>query len=170
LAAVRVTVSDVFFSSRRRHTRFSRDWSSDVCSSDLLTSAFRVEPDVGIALDTTLAVDTPDIKDHQRITKLGGGVGIKVMDSSSISTRWLLDEFLALAEQGGIDHQLEVLPLGGTDAGAIQRSRLGVPSITLSMPSRYVHTVTEMVSKADLEAGVALLTAFLQEGTARLKS
>lgn len=135
-----------------------------------LTSAFRVEPDVGIALDTTLAVDTPDIKDHQRITKLGGGVGIKVMDSSSISTRWLLDEFLALAEQRGIDHQLEVLPLGGTDAGAIQRSRLGVPSITLSTPSRYVHTVTEMVSKADLEAGVALLTAFLQEGTARLKS
>ncbi len=135
-----------------------------------LTSAFRVEPDVGIALDTTLAVDTPDIKDHQRVTKLGGGVGIKVMDSSSISTRWLLDEFLALAEKRGIEHQLEVLPLGGTDAGAIQRSRLGVPSITLSTPSRYVHTVTEMVAKSDLEAGVALLTAFLQEGTARLKS
>lgn len=135
-----------------------------------LTSAFQVEPDVGIALDTTLAVDTPDIKDHQRITKLGGGVGLKVMDSSSISTRWLLDEFLALAEKRGIEHQLEVLPLGGTDAGAIQRSRVGVPSVTLSTPSRYVHTVTEVVSKADLEAGVALLTAFLQEGTARLKS
>ena len=135
-----------------------------------LTSAYRVEPDIGIALDTTLAVDTPDIKDHQRVTKLGGGVGIKVMDSSAISTRWLLDEFLELAEKRGIDHQLEVLPLGGTDAGAIQRSRLGVPSITLSTPSRYVHTVTEMISKADLEAGVALLTAFLQEGTARLES
>src|SRR5690606_38388582 len=52
-----------------------------------LTSAFRVEPDVGIALDTTLAVDTPDNKDHQRITKLGGGVGIKVMDSSSIDRK-----------------------------------------------------------------------------------
>lgn len=135
-----------------------------------LTSAYRVEPHVGIALDTTLAVDTPDIKDHQRVTRLGGGVGIKVMDSSSISTRWLLDEFLDLAEKRGIEHQLEVLPLGGTDAGAIQRSRLGVPSITLSTPSRYVHSVTEMVSKSDLEAGVALLTAFLQEGTARLKS
>ncbi|HEX7000079.1 MAG TPA: M42 family metallopeptidase [Trueperaceae bacterium] len=150
------------------HTVFTTQ--EEVGLRGALTSAFRVEPDVGIALDTTLAVDTPDIKDHQRITKLGGGVGLKVMDSSSISTRWLLDEFLALAEKRGIEHQLEVLPLGGTDAGAIQRSRVGVPSVTLSTPSRYVHTVTEMVSKADLEAGVALLTAFLQEGTARLKS
>ncbi len=150
------------------HTVFTTQ--EEVGLRGALTSAFQVEPDVGIALDTTLAVDTPDIKDHQRITKLGGGVGLKVMDSSSISTRWLLDEFLALAEKRGIEHQLEVLPLGGTDAGAIQRSRVGVPSVTLSTPSRYVHTVTEMVSKADLEAGVALLTAFLQEGTARLKS
>src|SRR5690606_23565964 len=126
-----------------------------------VTSAFKVEPHVGIALDTTLAVDTPGAQDHVRITEMGKGVGIKVMDGSSISTRWLLDEFLALAEKRGIEHQLEVLPLGGTDAGAIQRSRLGVPSITLSTPSRYVHTVTEMVAKSALEAGVALLTAFL---------
>ena len=134
------------------------------------TGAFRVEPDVGIALDTTLAVDTPDITEHYRVTQLGKGVGLKVMDSSSISTRWLLDEFIALAEKKGIEYQLEVLPLGGTDAGAIQRSRVGVPSMTLSTPSRYVHTVTEMVSKADLEGEVALLTAFLEEGTARLAS
>lgn len=133
-----------------------------------LTGAFRVEPHVGIALDTTLAVDTPGSQDYLRVTEMGKGVGIKVMDSSTISTRWLLDEFIALAEKRGIEHQLEVLPLGGTDAGAIQRSRLGVPSITLSTPSRYVHTVTEMVSKSDLEAEVALLTAFLEEGTARL--
>ena len=66
---------------------------------------------------------------------------------------------LAVAE--GIAHQFEVLPLGGTDAGAIQRSRGGVASVTLSNPSRYVHTVVEMLAKRDLEAAVALLTAFL---------
>ena len=133
------------------------------------TGAHRVAPDVGIALDTTLAVDIPDVKEHQGVTRLGNGVGIKVMDSSAISTRWLLDEFIALAEKKKITYQLEVLPLGGTDAGAMQKSRDGVPSITLSTPSRYVHTVTEMVSKADLEAEVALLAAYLQEGTARLQ-
>lgn len=135
-----------------------------------LTGAYRVEPQIGIALDTTLAVDTPDIGEHLRVTQLGKGVGLKVMDGSSISTRWLLDEFIALGDKHGVPYQLEVLPLGGTDAGAIQRVRSGVPSITLSTPSRYVHTVTEMVAKSDLEAEVSLLTAFLQEGTARLTS
>lgn len=134
------------------------------------TGAFRVEPDVGIALDTTLAVDTPDTGEHYRVTQLGKGVGLKVMDGSAISTRWLLDEFIALADKNDVEYQLEVLPLGGTDAGAIQLIRAGVPSITLSTPSRYVHTVTEMVAKSDLENGVSLLTAFLQEGTARLTS
>jgi endoglucanase len=128
------------------------------------TGAHHVRPDIGIALDTTLAVDTPEIREDLRVTRLGGGTAIKVMDSSTISTRWLVDALVALAERRELPYQLEVLPLGGTDAGAMQRSRDGVPSITISTPSRYVHTVTEMVSKRDLEAGVALLTAFLQEG------
>lgn len=129
-----------------------------------ITSAFQGQADVGIALDTTLAVDTPEIGEHLRVTQLGQGVGLKVMDSSIISTRWLLDHFIDLAERTGVDYQLEVLPLGGNDAAAIQKSRGGVPSITLSTPSRYVHTVTEMVSKDDLEGAIALLTSFLQEG------
>lgn len=133
------------------------------------TGAYRVAPDVGIALDTTLAVDTPDSKDHQRVTQLGQGTALKVMDSSAISTRWLLDEMIAVAENNDVAYQLEVLPLGGTDAGAMQRIREGVPSITISTPSRYVHTVTEMVAKSDLDAAVDLLAAFLQKGTARLK-
>lgn len=128
------------------------------------TGAHRTRPDLGIALDTTLAVDTPDIREDLRVTRLGGGAAIKVMDSSTISTRWLVDAMIDLAERRDIPYQLEILPLGGTDAGAMQRSRDGVPSITLSTPSRYVHTVTEMVAKRDLEAGVALLTAFLEEG------
>lgn len=128
------------------------------------TSAFAIEPDVAVALDTTLAVDTPEIGEHLRVTQLGKGVGLKVMDSSIITTRWLLDHFIELAEREQITYQLEVLPLGGNDAGVIQRSKQGVPAITLSTPSRYVHTVTEMVSKSDLEATVKLLTKFLEEG------
>src|SRR5690625_2248221 len=128
------------------------------------TGAYAVKPDIGIALDTTLAVDTPGTPAHLSITKLGEGVGIKVSDSSAISNGWLVDRMAELAEEHGIAHQFEVLFRGGTDAGAIQRSRAGVPSVTLSTPSRYVHTVTEMVSKNDLEAAVKLLGAFL--GTA----
>jgi endoglucanase len=127
------------------------------------TGAYGLAPDVGVALDTTLAVDTPGTPDHLAVTRLGDGVGIKVSDSSMISHGWLVDRMAELAEREGIAHQYEVLPRGGTDAGAIQRSRDGVPSVTLSTPSRYVHTVTEMVAKADLEAAVALLGAFLRD-------
>lgn len=126
------------------------------------TSAYALQPDVGVALDTTLAVDTPGTPEHLRVTQLGGGVGIKVRDSSAISNGWLVDAMAELAEARGIQHQFEVLPLGGTDAGAMQRSRTGVASVTLSNPSRYVHTVTEMLHKADLAAAVALLCAFLE--------
>ena len=126
------------------------------------TAAFTVEPDLGIALDTTLAVDIPGTPSEQRVTQLGSGVALKVMDSASISTRWLLDEFVTLAEEKNVPYQLELLPLGGTDAGTIQRSRGGVASLTLSIPSRYVHTVTEMVAKRDVEASLALLTHYLQ--------
>ncbi len=128
------------------------------------TSAYAVAPDVGIALDTTLAVDTPEIGEHLRVTQLGKGTALKVMDSSIVSTRWLLDHFIDLAEKHGIGYQLEVLPLGGNDAAALQKAREGAPSFTISTPSRYVHTVTEMVSKSDLEGAVQLLTAFLREG------
>lgn len=128
-----------------------------------ITSAFAVAPDVGIALDTTLAVDVPGTAPEQAVTRLGAGTAIKVSDSSTISHGWLVDRLADLAEAHGIAHQFEVLPHGGTDAGAIQRSRGGVASGTLSTPSRYVHTVTEMVAKGDLEAGVALLLRFLSE-------
>lgn len=126
-----------------------------------LTAAYQLEPEIGIALDTTLAVDIPGTPAEQRVTKLGGGVALKVMDSSAISTRWLFDEFVTLAETHAVPYQLELLPLGGTDAGAMQRSRGGVASLTLSIPSRYVHTVTEMVAKRDVEGSLALLTHYL---------
>jgi putative aminopeptidase FrvX len=127
-----------------------------------VTSSYGVEPDIGIALDVTLAVDTPGSSPDQAITELGKGVAIKVMDSYSISDRGLVQGFVSLSEKNNIIHQMEVLPLGGTDAGAIQRSRAGVPSITLSIPTRYIHTVTECVHLDDVTATIELLKVYLQ--------
>jgi putative aminopeptidase FrvX len=127
------------------------------------TAAFGVEPDVGVALDATLAVDIPGAEEHDRVTQLGKGVGIKVMDSSSISDPRLVRHFRDLARQENIPFQLEVLPRGGTDAGAMQRARMGMPVITLSVPARYVHTPNEMVSEADIAAAVRLLARYLEE-------
>ena len=127
------------------------------------TSGFSVRPDVGIAIDVTIASDGPGVEESRQVTKLGGGVGLKVMDSGSITHRGLLDEWLAIAAKKKIKHQLEVLPRGGTDASMIQRAGAGCKAGTISVPCRYVHTVAEAVSKKDLAAAVDLLAAYLTQ-------
>ncbi len=122
---------------------------------------FGIAPDVAIAIDTTLACDTPGIDKTDAVTRLGQGIGIKIMDGGSISSRDLVDEMIALAEKKRIPYQLEVLPRGATDASSMQRSGAGHKTITLSVPVRYVHTVTETCHKTDLKAGVDLLAAYL---------
>ena len=128
------------------------------------TSSFALEPDVSIALDTTLACDYPGPTGADTVTKLGSGVGIKIMDGSLICHPKLVDHFRRIAESNKIAHQMEILPRGGTDAGAMQRSRGGCASITLSIPTRYIHTVNEMIHRIDVEAGIDLLTKYLETG------
>ena len=124
-------------------------------------AAFAAEPDLAIALDTTLCVDTPGVPEDERVTQQGAGVALKILDSSSISNRDFLDEVAAAGEKAGVKFQYSVLPRGGTDAGAIQRSRGGVRTITLAIPTRYIHTVTETIHKDDLQSAVDLLAAWL---------
>ncbi len=125
------------------------------------TAAFGIEPDIGICIDVTLCCDTPGVSKDDAVTEFGKGVAIKVMDSASISDRGLFEEFISLARRYKIAHQREVLPRGGTDAGAVQRARAGARTITLSVPTRYVHTVTEAVHTKDLLATVELLARWL---------
>jgi endoglucanase len=128
-----------------------------------VTSAYDVAPDIAIALDITLAVDTPDAEAHLRVSELGKGVALKIMDSSSISDAGLVREFRALAEEHEIPYQLEILPRGGTDAGGMQRARGGARVITLSIPVRYGHSVNETAHKDDIQAAIDLLAAFLNQ-------
>jgi endoglucanase len=130
------------------------------------TSAVGVAPDVGVALDTTLAVDIPGVPDHEKVTALGEGAAIKIMDSASFSHPGLVACFKGLAKKRKIKHQMEILPRGGTDAGAIQRAHAGVPVITLSIPTRYIHTSIELVHRKDVDAAIRLLTAFIEDGAA----
>jgi tetrahedral aminopeptidase len=127
-----------------------------------MTAAFGIEPGIGIALDGTLAMDIPGAPETEAITRLGKGVGIKVMDSSSISDPRLVRHLRDVARQENIPFQMELLPSGGTDAGALQRARAGIPAITLSVPMRYVHTVNEMASAIDVEAAVTLLARYVE--------
>jgi endoglucanase len=127
------------------------------------TSAYAVQPDVAIALDTTLAVDTPGMPETESVTRLGEGVAIKMFDSSFIPNYKLVRHLRDVAERHAVRHQLEILPRGGTDAGAMQRARAGAAAITISIPSRYVHTVNEMADLGDLDAASTLLARYLED-------
>lgn len=127
------------------------------------TSAFELEPDIAIALDVTLAGDIPGTSAESAVTRLGDGAAIKMFDSSQLPHQAIVETLRSIAEQEGIPHQLEVLPRGGTDAGAIQQSRSGVYTGTISIPCRYVHTVNEMADAGDIEACVNLLARFVEQ-------
>ncbi len=127
------------------------------------TSAYAVKPDIGIAIDTTLCVDTPGVPDEQRVSIQGAGAGLTVMDSSFISDLELYEEFERVAKENNIKYQRSILPRGGTDSGTIQRAGAGTRVFTLSCPTRYIHTVTEMVHKDDLYACRDLLAAYLAQ-------
>lgn len=129
------------------------------------TAARGIDPDIGIALDVTAAFDTPGVAEHEQVSRLGGGVAIKISDASSISNHGVVKFLQGLAKKHRIPHQFEILPFGGTDAMAMQRCGKGAVC-TLSVPTRYVHSPNEIIHKKDLEATVALLVKFIESSEA----
>ncbi len=123
------------------------------------TSAFGLEPEVGIAVDITIAADTPEAP--KMAMRLGAGPCIKVMDSGMLSHPAIKDLLIETAEAKGIPYQLEVLDAGTTDAAAIQLAQRGVPAGCVSIACRYFHTPSEMVDMDDVENTVELLLAVL---------
>jgi endoglucanase len=121
-----------------------------------------LDPDLAIALDVTVANDVPGFEAADHVTELGDGTAIKLKDSSVITNPKLNDRLQAVAENDDIETQLEVLPAGGTDTAGFQRSGGAVPAGALSIPTRYLHTVTESAHVDDIAATIDLLTAFLE--------
>ncbi len=119
------------------------------------TSGYAFAPDMAIAVDVTDSDDTRE-KVHLNMV-LDGGPAVKVMDSSLISHPALKNYFIGVATEKKIPFQLEVLPFGGTDAGTLSLLHKGVPAICISIPTRYIHTPSEIISKDDVNNSVRLL-------------
>ncbi len=125
-------------------------------------SAAQIQPEIGIAVDVTIANDVPGASKHEYVTSMGKGIAIKRMDGASISSPALVRHMEEIADAKEIAWQPEILPKGGTDAGAIWRVPGGAHVITLSVPSRYVHSTVELVHKDDVQGGIDLLAAYLE--------
>ncbi len=125
------------------------------------TAAYAIDPDYGIAVDVTVSADALGSK-HTGSSKLGGGAAIKVMDTSVICHPQMVAKLETLAKERGIDAQMDIIKTGGTDAGSIHISRMGVLTGGISIPCRYIHSPQEMVDRGDVEACARLVAAFAE--------
>lgn len=130
------------------------------------TAAYRVHPDVAIAVDVTDSGDVPGRKHFE--VKMGQGPAIKVMDRGMLAHPGLKRWMVATAAAHKIPTQMEILPFGTTDAQAMQLAHEGSAAGAISIPCRHVHTASEMVSYRDVQQAVALLVAMLS-GPAQLE-
>ena len=121
-------------------------------------SSMDINPDFGFGLDTTIAWDTPGSTKQEQISALGDGACIKVMDSSTICDYRMVAYMKEIAKKKKLKTQLEILPAGGTDTAGIQRMNPG-GSIAgaVSIPTRHIHQVIEMVHKEDVRGAIDLL-------------
>lgn len=127
-----------------------------------VTAAYAVDPDVAFVLEGTIADDMPQEKEASPCTRLGGGPAITVADGGVLSDRRLVRYLSELAREHAIPFQIKQPGVGGTDAGAVHRSRVGVPSVPVAVPARYIHSPVSVSSSSDLEWTIELMTLALK--------
>ena len=132
------------------------------------TAAYQIEPDIALAIEGTIAADTPGTTAAKQPTGFGKGPAISVLDNTLIVNRRMVQTLTGIADDHGLTWQYKVPAPGGTDAGAIHRSRGGVLAGVVSVPCRYIHSPFSLMRLDDFENTVKLVTAFAREGAARL--
>jgi len=125
-------------------------------------AAYNVNPDYAFTLEGTTAGDTPMKRDVSPSTNMGAGPAITVMDRSFISDRRLVKLLEDTAKREDIPYQFKRTITGGTDSGAIHLSRGGVPSVTVSVPVRYIHSPVGLMNINDLNNTISLVSKALQ--------
>lgn len=127
------------------------------------TAAHQINPDFGFGLDTTIANDLPTAQDHEKVTRLGAGTAVKIMDSSVVTDSRMVRFMESTAKRHSINWQREILVGGGTDTGPLQRAADGAIVGCVSIPTRHIHSVVEMCHKEDIQGSINLLTKCVEE-------
>ena len=125
------------------------------------TASYAVQPDIGLGIDVTLSCDTPGVPEQESVTTQGKGFALHVKDASFISDHKLINEVEALAKKKRIPYQRSILAAGGQDGAAAQQAAAGARAVGITVGTRYIHTVTEMVDSSDLKAACDILAAYL---------
>jgi endoglucanase len=131
----------------------------EVTMRGMPAAAYSIDPDLGLAVDVTAVGDTPGAKME---VSLGKGPAIKIRDQGMISDPRVVKWMRETAEKLKLPYQLEILEIGTTDARVIQITRAGVPVGCLSIPTRYIHSPSEMLDLGDVNNGLQLLVELLR--------
>ena len=132
--------------------------------SGAVVAANTISPDAAIVLESTAVADIHGVPEASRVAKLGEGGAISLMDRSTIYDRNIVDIALSVAEIKGIKAQIKRYISGGNDSANIQRSGKGVKVLSLSAPSRYIHSASNVVHTDDVEAMGELVYALVAGG------
>ena len=124
----------------------------------------RIKPDIALVLEGTTCSDVHGSKPHNQVTNLGGGAVMTAMDGAAISDKKYYEYIKKTAEEHNIPLQIKRTTRGGTDAGAIQRSGIGVKTAVLAVPCRYLHSPVSVAHKDDIESVYRLAKAVLKGG------
>ncbi len=126
------------------------------------TAAQSILPDLAFAVDVGIAGDTPGVSVKEAMGKLGKGPGIVLYDSSMVGHKGLRDFVTAVADEMQIPYQYDTMPRGGTDSGSIHVAGNGVPALTITIPTRYIHSHAAILHRDDYENTVKLLTEVIK--------
>ncbi len=127
------------------------------------TSAWIVEPDVGLTMEVGIAGDVPNVKKEEVQEKLNKGPVIVIRDASMVPNLRLRDLVVNTADELGVPYQFELLERGGTDSGAIHLHRQGVPNLVIGVPTRHIHSHAGIFHRNDYDHAVRLVTAVVKK-------
>jgi len=126
------------------------------------TAAFQVDPDLAIVVDATTAADVAGVPTDKQVCRVNQGAVVSFMDGRTLYDRTLYQHIMETAQACGIPAQPKTMVAGGNDAGAIQTAASGAKVAAVSLPCRYIHSPSCMLSMKDMDAVYQLLWALLE--------
>ncbi|MGE5329905.1 MAG: M42 family metallopeptidase [Deltaproteobacteria bacterium] len=126
-------------------------------------AAVRLKPDYAIILEGTTCSDVPHTEEHSMVAKINGGPVISIIDRATIVNKKLFNFVIDTAKMNNIKFQIKEGIYGKNDSASIQSSESGIPTIVISVPCRYIHSPSSVMSMNDYYETLKLLKIILKE-------
>lgn len=129
-----------------------------------MISAYNINPDIALVIESTTAADLSDVEKHKQVCHLSKGPVISFMDGATIYDKDLFDLTTNIANKHKIEWQTKSMIAGGNDSGVIHRTRDGVKTVSISLPTRYLHSSASVCNINDMKNVKKLVELFIKEG------